>query len=65
MKLIKKRNRIFKNKKKADVNTIRTYNLFRNRINREIKNSKKKYYADYSLLSTIIISKRLGKASET
>ena len=48
IKLIKKRNRIFKNKKKkADVNTIRTYNLFRNRINQEIKNSKKRYYADY------------------
>ena len=47
IKLIMKRNCIFKNKKKADVNTIRTYNLFRNRINREIKNSKKKYYADY------------------
>ena len=49
IKLIKIRNKIFARKKRKpeNDNCKRLYNLLRNRVNREIKKSKKKYYADY------------------
>ena len=49
LKMIKIRNKIFARKKRQpkNVNCKRLYNLFRNRVNKEIKKSKKKYYADY------------------
>ena len=49
LKLIKIRNKIFARKKRKpeNDNCKRLYNLLRNRVNREIKKSKKKYYADY------------------
>ena len=45
-KLISRRNKIFKRKKRQPSNeeVKRLYNLFRNRINREIKKAKKNYY---------------------
>ena len=47
--MIKIRNKIFARKKRQpkNVNCKRLYNLFRNRVNKDIKKSKKKYYADY------------------
>ena len=49
LKLIKIRNKIFARKKRKpeNDNCKRLYNSLRNRVNREIKKSKKKYYADY------------------
>ena len=47
LKMIKIRNKIFARKKRQLVNCKRLYNLFRNRVNNDIKKSKKKYYADY------------------
>ena len=48
-KLIKIRNKVFARKKRQPNNESckRLYNLLRNRVNREIKKSKKQYYADY------------------
>ena len=49
LKMIKIRNKIFARKKRQpkNVNCKHLYNLFRNRVNKDIKKSKKKYYADY------------------
>ena len=49
LKMIKIRNKLFARKKRQpkNVNCKRLYNLFRNRVNKDIKKSKKKYYADY------------------
>ena len=46
LKMIKLRNKIFARKKRQpeNDNCKRLYNLLRNRVNREIKKSKKKYY---------------------
>ena len=48
-KLIKLRNKAHARKKRQpnNVNCKRFYNLLRNRVHREIKKSKKQYYADY------------------
>ena len=47
-KMIKIRNKTFARKKRQPNNeNIRLYNLFRNRVSRELKKSKKKYYHDY------------------
>ena len=47
--MIKIRNRLFQRKKRQpnNLNVKKLYNLFRNRINREIKKSKKDYYNQY------------------
>ena len=49
MKMIKIRNKLFACKKRQpnNANITKLYNLFRNRINREIKQSKKIYYNNY------------------
>ena len=49
IKMIKVRNKFFKRKKRQpnNDNIIKVYNLFRNRIIREIKKSKKTYYSNY------------------
>ena len=49
VRLITQRNKIFERKKRQpnNNNIKRLYNLFRNRVNRELKKSKKKYYTDY------------------
>ena len=49
IKTISHRNKLFKRKKENPLNNkIKiTYNLFRNRINREIKKAKKAYYQEY------------------
>ena len=48
-KMIKIRNKFFKRKKRQPTNDDikRVYNLFRNRVIREIKKSKKIYYSEY------------------
>ena len=48
-KLIKVRNKIFARKKRQpnNTNTKRLYNLFRNKVIREIKKNKKKYYSEF------------------
>ena len=48
-KMIKIRNKFFKRKKRQLTNDDikRVYNLFRNRVIREIKKSKKIYYSEY------------------
>ena len=48
-KLIKQRNKLFKRKKRQpnNENIKSLYNLFRNRVNRELKKSKKSYYKNY------------------
>ena len=47
--MIKVRNKAFARKKRQpnNENCKRLYNLLRNRVNRELKKSKKQYYADY------------------
>ena len=49
IKMINIRNRLFQRKKRQpnNLNVKKLYNLFRNRINREIKKSKKDYYNQY------------------
>ena len=49
IKMIKIRNKIFARKKRQpeNENCKQLYNIFRNRVNREIKKSKKQYYAEY------------------
>ena len=48
-KLIKHRNKLFRKKKQYPNNqeNSRLYNLFRNRVNNELKKSKKSYYKNY------------------
>ena len=48
-KLIKHRNKLFRKKKQNPNNNdnLRLYNLFRNRVNNELKKSKKTYYKNY------------------
>ena len=47
--MIKFRNKIFARKKRPpeNENCKILYNLLRNRVNRDLKKSKKKYYAEY------------------
>ena len=47
--MIKIRNKVFNRKKRQPNNEIckRLYNLLRNRINRDLKKSKKQYYEQY------------------
>ena len=49
LKMIEVRNKIFARKKRQpeNENCKILYNLLRNRVNKELKKSKKKYYADY------------------
>ena len=49
LKMIKTRDKIFARKKRQpnNINCKLLYNLFRNRVNREIKKSKKNYYVNY------------------
>ena len=49
LKMIKIRNKIFKRKKRQPNNEHfkQLYNLFRNRVNRELKRSKKTYYTEF------------------
>ena len=58
-KLIKVRNKIFARKKRQPNNTNNKslYNLFRNRVNCEIKKSKKQYYAEFSKTNKMNIKK--------
>ena len=58
-KLIKVRNKIFARKKRQPNNTNnkRLYNLFRNRVNREIKKSKRKYYSEFFEINKMNIKK--------
>ena len=48
-KMIKTKNKLFerKNRQPANENVKLLYNIFRNRVNRELKKSKKSYYATY------------------
>ena len=48
-KMIKIRNKLFRRKKRQpnNENVKRVYNLIRNRVIRELKKSKKKYYSEY------------------
>ena len=48
-KMINIRNKLFRRKKRQpdNVNVKRAYNLFRNRVIRELKKSKKSYYSNY------------------
>ena len=48
-KMINIRNKLFRRKKRQpdNVNVKRVYNLFRNRVIRELKKSKKSYYSNY------------------
>ena len=48
-KLIKKRDKLFAKKKNQpdNINLKNNYNELRNKVHREIKKSKKQYYADY------------------
>ena len=60
IKLIKKRNQLLKNKKrKDDANTYRTYKLFRNKVNGEVKKSKK--IIMLIILMSTIKHKHLGR----
>ena len=61
-KLIKIRNKVFARKKRQPNNESckRLYNLLRNRVNREIKKSKKQYYADYFAANVNNIKKNMG-----
>ena len=47
--MIKIRNKLFRRKKRQPKNeeNKRLYNLFRNRVNRELKKSKKNYFTDF------------------
>ena len=58
-KLIKVRNKIFARKKRQpnNTNTKRLYNLFRNKVIREIKKSKKKYYSEFFKTNKMNIKK--------
>ena len=49
LKMINHRERLFRKKKEDPINMVfrNAYNLFRNRITREIKKSKKEYYKKY------------------
>ena len=48
-KMIKIKNKLFERKKRQPLNedTKRLYNMFRNRVDRDLKKSKKSYYSDY------------------
>ena len=47
--MIKVKNKLFEKKKRQPNNVIvhQLYNIFRNRVNRELKKSKKSYYSSY------------------
>ena len=62
--MIKIRNKVFARKKRQpdNENCKRLYNLLRNRVNREIKKSKKQYYAEYFTENVNNIKKH-GKVS--
>ena len=62
LKMIRIRNKIFTRKKRQpnNMNCKRLYNLFRNRVNRELKKSKKRYYEDYFTGHVNNIKKNLG-----
>ena len=48
-RMIKTKNKLFVRKKRqpSNENVKLLYNIFRNRVNRDLKNSKKSYYATY------------------
>ena len=57
-KLIKVRNKIFARRKRQPNNTNnKRLNLYRNRVNREIKKSKKKYYSEFFEINEMNIKK--------
>ena len=62
-RMIKIRNKLFYKKKKQpnNENNKRLYNLFRNRINRELKKSKKDFYCHYFEINKNSIKKKHGK----
>ena len=62
-KMIKLKNKLFHRKKRQPNNTEvkRLYNLFRNRVNRELKKAKRNYYNKFFEKIIALISKRLGK----
>ena len=64
-KLIKLRNKAHARKKRQpnNVNCKRLNNLLRNRVQRELKKSKKQYYADYFAENVNNIKKKHGKVS--
>ena len=61
-KMILFRNKLFQCKKRQPSNEeiYRLYNLFRNRVNREIKKSKTNYYSGYFENNKSNIKKDLG-----
>ena len=61
VKMIKIRNKVFARKKRQpnNENHKRLYNLLRNRVNRDIKKSKKQYYAEY-FADNVNYTKKLG-----
>ena len=61
-KMIKLRDKVYTRKKRPlNENCKRIYNLLRNRVQRELKKSKQKYYAEYFAENVNNIKKR-GKA---
>ena len=60
LKMIKIRDKAYARKKRQPNNEKwkRLYNLFQNRVNREIEKSKKQYYADYFAENVNNIKKR-------
>ena len=64
--MIKIRNKVFARKKRQpnNENHKRLYNLLRNRVNRDIKKSKKQYYAEYFADNVNNTKKNLGGNSK-
>ena len=62
--IIKLRDKVDARKKQQsnNANCKRLYNLLRNKVHRELKKSKKQYYADY-FVDNVNNIKKLGKAS--
>ena len=64
--MIKTRNKLSERKKRqpTNENVKLLYNIFRNRVNRELKMSKRSYYATYSEEHSGNIKKKHGKVLE-
>ena len=62
-KMIKIRNKLFQRKKRQpnNENNKRLYNLFRNRVTRELRKSKKSYYNEFFKTNTNNIKKNMGR----
>ena len=64
--MIKVKNKLFGRKKRqpTNENVKLLYNIFRNRVNRELRKSKKSYYATYFEEHSNNIKKKHGKVSD-